>query len=492
MTQPEPREPVTIGEALAANDGDEIFLTDSGNGRVFLDLFADHVRYVPDLERWFLYDGGLWNPDVRGNLGAFALTQSVIRALRQREIERTRDDDEAQQRALREITKLESVRKRRDMLAVAAAEARVQVEEEVFDAERCVIATLGGQVVDLRTGGARPATPSDMCSRSTTVKYDPSATSPLLDEFLTTFLPDPVDQRFVFSVLGHALYADNARRTFPIFWGDTTSGKSQLFAALDRVLGGYCTVVGSSVFRGNLDDKPRPDLVKAMFTRIAWASEASKSWALHADQIKRLTGGEPLPYRNLYAGMISRTPRFTPMLVTNTMPRIVGADNPTKRRILVIHFDRSLTPEQEDPRKRVAFMNDTATLEALLARVILGARDPIIDEVPERYALATMNARGDVDHTDEFIQWMYEEEHLLNVGDDVPLTQCVLTAELHSYYSYWLRKHGDRVDQADKLSLRALTSALMEKGWVWRRSGGSRWVGKAVNKQLSIWSQLLG
>lgn len=489
MTEPMPP---SISEAIADNDRDEVFLTDTGNARVLLDIFGDQLRYVPDLEQWFLYDGGLWNPDVRGNLRAFALTQSVIRALRQRETERTRDDEEAQRAVLREITKLEGVRKRRDMLAVAASDPRVQVTEEVFDAQRHLIATLAGQVIDLRTGHSRDAQPDDMLSRCTTVKYDPSATSPLLDEFLATFLPDPVDQRFVFAVLGHALYGDNARRQFPIFWGDTTSGKSQLFAAIDKILGGYCTVIGSSVFRGNLDDKPRPDLVKAMFTRLAWASEASKSWALHADQIKRLTGGEPLPYRNLYAGMTSQTPRFTPMLVTNTMPRIVGADNPTKRRILVIHFDRSLTPEQEDPRKRIAFINDVATLEALLARLVAGARDTIIDEIPEKYALATMNARGDVDHTDEFIQWMRDEEHLLDLPDDAPTSSCVLTSELHAYYSYWLKRYGDKVDQADRLSLKALTTTLLEKGWVWKRSNGSRWVSKAVNKQLSIWTQLLG
>jgi P4 family phage/plasmid primase-like protien len=484
MTQPE-----SFRSFIRRNDDDEIFLTDTGNGHVFVSIFKDTVRYAVDVKRWFLRDDTHWVEDTDDGLRTFALTQSVLRALRTEVNEQTFEDPADLQRALRALVPFEGVRKRRAILEVAAADPRVQVEVEDFDAVRHELTTPSG-VVDLRSGALRPVTASDMNSRCTAVAYDPTATSPLLDEFLTTFLPDPVDQRFVFAVLGHALYGDNARRTFPIFWGDTTSGKSQLFTALHKALGNYVCVIGSSVFRGNLDDKPRPDLVQAMFTRIAWASEASKSWALHADQVKRLTGGEPLPYRNLYAGMVNKIPRFTPMLVTNTMPRIVGADNPTKRRILVIHFDRSLTPQQEDPRKRIAFLSDQRTLEALLARVVAGARDPVIDEVPERYALATMNARGDVDHTDEFLGWMRDEGYLADAPSDTPASSCVTTAEIHAFYAYWLRKYGDRVDQADKLSLKGLNAALTEKGWESRRSGGTRWVGKLLTGQLPIWLTL--
>lgn len=471
-----------IDDVIRENLNDDVNVTDTGNGQLLVDMYGHLVRYVVDTGRWYVWNGVHWEEDSDQNLKVFGLTQAVIRHLR-REAEQTRgenDTEDARERRVRHVMAFESVDRRSNMIKIARTDHRVQVDEESFDVANNLLVCKNG-VVNLDTGELRPGRPEDMLSRCCGVEYDPHAESAELKLFTETFIPEEEDQNFVFAVLGHALRGGNPLRLLPIFYGDTTSGKSQLFAALHKVLGTYVCAIGASVFRGNLDDKPRPDLVKAMFTRVAYATEASKSWALHADQVKRLTGGDALPYRNLYQGIVNKVPRFTPMMITNEFPRITNADWATKKRILAVHFDRSLDPGKEDPRVKERFLNDQECLRAILATLVRGARtelDPT--RVPDKYALATMSARGDIDHTDEFLSWMNEEDFLGELPPDAPATTYVKTSELHACYRYWLEKFGDKVDRADQLSLKGLGLSLKEKGWQSTRSAGTRWLGKTL------------
>lgn len=477
--------PPSVEQLISVNRDDDALITDTGNAQRFVELFGDVVRYAVDQDRWYTWCGTHWCDDGKYSLRAFELTRGVVRELRREALERNGDDVQARDRELRVIAQQESERRRRSMLTVAAADPRVQIETERFDTQLNRVVAPNG-TINLDTGETLVGRPGDLNSRCLAVPYEPGVRSRRLEHYLTTFLPDEDEQRFVFAVLGHALRGENPRRLLPIFWGDTTSGKSQLFAALHKVLGSYICTVGSSVFRGNLDDKPRPDLVMAMFTRIAYASEASKSWALHADQIKRLTGGDALPYRDLYRGIVNKLPRFTPMLVTNVFPRITGADTPLKRRVLTIHFDRSLPPGQEDPRFKELFLADQECLRALLARVVTGARDDIITRVPERFALATMQARGDMDHTDEFLDWMNEEGFLVTLPDDAPAVHCITATQLFTCYRVWLRKFADQVDRRDELGRKQFGQSLRDKGWSSTVSAGTRWVGRGLSPTIPI------
>lgn len=490
-------ETATIETATLANElTEEIFHTDTGNGLRFVRLYGDIVRYLTDVDRWYVWNGRHWQPDSPKALAVYNLTKGVIRDIRDEALTLDGEPNDAQTpmgRALRWAFQSEGVGHRRRVLDDAMANPAIQASEPDLDVVDTDLVTLNG-IVDLTTGELRPAQPTDLNSRSCTVNYAPEAAEPghsdELELFLETFLPDPLDQRFVFAVLGRALVAGNKTRTFPIIYGGTTSGKSQLIAAVHKVIGTYACAIGASVFRGNLDDKPRPDLVKAMYTRLAYATEASKSWALHGDQVKRLTGGDALPYRNLYDGTVNAYPRFTPLLVTNEMPRITGADTPLRRRILVMHFDRTLEVGQEDPKVKQRFLNDPRCLEALLARLVRGARDPITSDVaniPERYALATLSAFGQLDHVEEFIEWMRDMDALLPAGEGTPVNAMAKASELFDWYALWVKRYGDKNDKQDALGLKSFGQKLRDDlGWTSRKSGGVRWLGWTLRDQLTV------
>lgn len=458
--------------------------TEMSLGQYMVDRLGEVIRYIPGLPRgaWYVWNGNHW---IHDDDRAFALVRVTLQLKMDEMLERsseTTDRDEVAQ----EINRWETTAKAHAILRSASADLRIRITEDDLDAQSNLLVCTNG-TVDLDTGTLRRSQPKDLNSRCTTVDYVPEARSDLFDQYLETFLPDPVDQRFVFAVLGNALRRGNERRMFPIIWGDSTSGKSQLFAALHRLAGTYICSIGPSVFRGNLDDKPRPDLVLAMYTRFAYAMEASKSWALHADQIKRLTGEDALPYRNLYAGIVNVTPRFTPVLVTNVMPRITNVDAPTRRRTLVIHFDKSLPVGQEDPTIRRRFVEDQATLRALLARLVAGARDDIIETPPPRFVLATMDASNAMDHIAEFLAWAKDEGFIQQVNPEGAGYKMLRTRELYNLHKHWLVAYGDRDDKLGVPSERSFNEAMLAGyGWEKKFSAGTRWAGWALGEELPI------
>jgi len=489
-----------VDDIIAANAADDVFLSDKGNAARFAELLGDVVRYCPELDTWYVWVGTHWEPDPH-RVRVFALTAEVIRALRAHAL--ALPDEVAgggpgavspRERVLRWATATESEKARRRILTTAPEHPRLLVNPDQLDGGADELATPAG-VVDLLSGAVRDGRPEDLVTRITSVGYDEDARSPLLDRYLDTFVPEPDDQEVLFAVLGTALRGGNPGRLLPILLGATTSGKSQLVAALARLLGRYVCTINASVFRGNLDDKPRPDLVRAMDHRVAYAVEASKVWELHADQIKRITGGDAVPYRNLYSQSEERVPRFTPLIVTNEMPRIKGADDALRRRLVVVTFSRTLPPELEDTRVKEAFVRDEGCLRALLARIVRGAGSPLLRDgvkwslMPERYAQATASSFDELDHVGEFLEWL-RDRGILEVVDmtETPASKCAQASELHEWYGAWVRKHGDRQDRQEALSMKDLGRALRQRGWESRLSGGTRWLGVRLATPVGPWA----
>lgn len=483
MTAPDVPARPSLRDIAALNAGRAVLHSDTGNAKRLIRLFGDRIRYEPDQERWLWWADTHWEPDVAGLV--FELTEAVIEDMRLEALTLTDEVEHGvspRQRLLAHALRTESEGARRRMMSVGASDTRVVVRSEELNAAVNLLACPNG-TVDLTTGDLIPSLPEHMNTGCCRVDYVPDAKSRELDRYLETFMPEEEDQAVLFGVLGTALRGGNAARLLPLLLGPSTSGKSQLMAAVANLLRGYATAVNVSVFRGNLDDKPRPDLVKAMYTRVAYASEAAQSWEIHADQVKRLTGGDRIPYRNLYAQSVEAEPLFTPFIVANEMPRVKGADDAFRRRMLVIRFNRTVPSGVEDTRVRQRFVNDEECLRALLARMIEGARSPLFIHgvnwslLPERFALALMDAFDEVDHIGSFLLWMVDQGHLIQAPVDSAAVHCAKAADLHSWYSHWVQKFGDKTDREAKLNLRNFGTALRTRGWETRIAAGTRWVG---------------
>jgi putative DNA primase/helicase len=134
------------------------------------------------------------------------------------------------------------------------------------------------------------------------------------------------------------------------------------------------------------------------------ATEASQQVHLHADQIKRMTGGDTMSARHVSEKVyVKRRPAFTPWIFTNQMPQISGRDAALDRRIRVIPFLVSLAKTGgEKTRRTEEMLSDQNTLETVFAWAIMGLKryhssGLVAPEVVGEYTREASSEMSDVD-----------------------------------------------------------------------------------------------
>lgn len=481
--------------------------TDAANAERYSALFKDIARYMVDKERWAFWSGDRWVLDAPGDLKALALTLGVVRRIRTEadalpDIPGPNGQASPREVMMRHAAASEAISRRQAMVRSASVLTELQALSTDFDT-RLGVLNCDGQLLILddiaeKPGGKkkvnlsmRPVRRSDMTMYHTKVKYNPAILDNppwLVRSYLETFVPDEHRQKMLFKALGACLVGGNAHRTFIIIQGESTTGKTQLAEAIYAMLGAdYATVATASVFRGNQDDKPRPDILKAVPKRIAIFSEASKAWELHADRVKDLTGGGTISARLMRENeFVDVKPNFTPVLVTNALPKIVGADPALLRRMLVFEFNNK--PFAEDPTIRDKFVNDPAVHEWLLARFVQGYIESVeqgMGDVIVAQGLATMSAYENLTHLGSFIRWLTDTDQLSMLSDEEQgaygvKSTYVSLKDMYDRYSFWVKEYATKRDQHEKLDYESFNDQLKNNGWERIKSGSWRWVGKRL------------
>lgn len=457
--------------------------TDRWNAQELARLFGDQLMWTP-AQDWWCWDGTRWAHDTTHRVRR--LVEQVIETLwLQAASQPATEEGEALAGQFRgRARRLEMVAGLKACLEYA--QQLLAVPDEALDVNPHLLNCTNG-TLDLLSGELRPHAQGDRLTRVTGTEYDPEARSDLLDEYLATFVPEPEHQEAMWRLLGACLPGGNDARVLLLLIGGTTSGKSQLASGLERALGDYVGIGTASIFRGNLDDKPRPDILKLLTARLALLEEAGQSWELHGDRIKHLTGGSTVTVRGMRSNaFITREPAFTPVVIANELPRVKGADAATLRRMKVIPFLHSVVGV-EDPRKKIAFLADESTRMALLAQVVAGYGAYLergVEELPEAFGLATMRAFEALDDVQEFIEW-HVDLGVLRWDAQLSASGCVKSSDLHATYVRWITKHGDATQKRDRLGPKQFTQRLLAKGWEQRRSDGMRWAGWELRDPLN-------
>lgn len=408
----------TTGKAL---DPYTYELTDTGNAEQLRDLADGDLVYVASYRRWLAWDPELliWagSESELGMAWARRLAPRIKAAGEKRYQLAEQVDGSDAENALGAAKKLMvwsekcgSAASLTNTLRVAQSYPDMVCAAERFDANPRLLHCAGGTVVELNDDGAtvRPSTREDLCSISTGTPYQAGATSPLWSGYLATFLPDQVLQDWLQRLLGYALFGGNPRGALVFLHGPTGSGKSTLVESIGAALGGYGSSFDLSVFRASQDAKPRPDLVHLLTRRLVFASEAGAEWHMHADQTKKLTGGDTVSaYMKFGNDQISRIPSFTPFIATNGVPHIKNADPALWRRLMAVPFDQKLAGD--DPLAAGRLRDDVENRSAILAWLVAGwdanCQRPWHKDVPAVVRARTREFQGSVSDTHS---WFYE------------------------------------------------------------------------------------
>lgn len=321
--------------------------TDTGNGKRFALRHADSARYCAVRDRWYLYDGARWKPDVGRAVRELAkATATAIYAEAVDEPDAARRHD--RQKWARES---ESASRIRAMLEMASTDPAIAVAPDELDADPDLV-TLQNGTLDLRTLALRPHRREDLITRIAGVSYDPGAQCPRWEAHLSRiFAGDEGCIRSLQELLGYALLAGNPLQLFPIWWGSGANGKSVTIAVVRSILGDYAVSAAAEVFMVRPNDAgPRPDVLALRGARLVVAVESGRGQRLNEALIKQMTGGDPWSGRTLYSPeMETFIPSHLAILVTNPLPRVTGLEEAIWRRLQFWPFSVTIPPEERVP-----------------------------------------------------------------------------------------------------------------------------------------------
>lgn len=429
--------------------------TDAGNARRLVTAHGHHVRYVGQWGAWLIWDGRRWKRDTRGHI--YELAKAVAQDLWR---EAVNLEGEHRKQAFKWALQSEGAGKIRAMVELARSDPKVAIDPQQLDANRWLLNVHNG-TIDLRDGGRRDHDPRDLITKMADVEHAFEAAATRFDRFLAQILPDPEVREFVQRWFGYCLTGDVGEHKILFAYGAGANGKSTLLNTLAKVLGDYARQAAPDLLMRRRDDPHPTGLADLQGSRLVLAAETGEGRRLDEALVKRLTGGDRVKARHLYADFFEFDPTHKFVVATNHRPEIAGTDHGIWRRIRLVPFDVVIADEDQDHD-----LEQKLTYEAsgILNWLITGCASWRATGLTDPVAIvaATADYRAAMDVIGDFISDCCILEPNLQAK----------SSDLFKRYEQWCESSGERPESSRKFADR-----LKERGLASRKSGVMWWSG---------------
>ncbi|MBM3147243.1 MAG: hypothetical protein FJ000_05025, partial [Actinobacteria bacterium] len=447
------------------------YCNDDGNALRFADQFGDRVRYLPGEEVWLVWDGRRWQRD-DAHMTEDLMTQTTRSVWR----EASECADDARRKELGKWAIASGAASRcagglfkarsNPALVIRAAE----LDRELFD-----LNLLNG-TLDLHEGALRPHRQADHISRLAPVEWKGlDIRCEVLEKFLTdTTGGDHELRRWIQRAFGMSL-TGLSPDVLLFLLGGTQTGKSTLAGAMESTLGPDYAMSANqeALLRRDRVGGPRESIADMEGRRLIALPEFDRRQPLDEPLLKRLTGGDTIRVRGMYAR--EKSFRFDGhiWIHTNVVPRLTLDDEALWRRIRVVPLDHRV--KRADPAVKAALCDPERSGAAILAWGVQGCLDW------QREGLGTCAA---VDEATA--QLRRKMDPLIDFFDDCCVFEPGVWAssgDLQAAFAEWASKNG--VDES-KVNPRDRAAGLRMRGAEEgsRREGGGKkrrgWSGVAL------------
>ena len=261
---------------------------------MFVNEHGDSVRYNPESDSWYIWDGTRWAKDTK--LKTFTMARRICK----REARKT--NKSSLQRSIAQPSTWDAVLK-----AVRGEVVRLTNE---WDVDLDLLNTPGG-TVDLTTGVLRAHDRADYITKCTSVS--PSKTDcPMWKSHLKLILDDNTDLiAYLQRLGGYCLTGFTKEKQFAFAWGTGDNGKSMTFNTWRDIMGDYATMSSIETFTATKSDQHPTGLAALAGARMVLVSETEQGKALRESAIKQLTGGDKMTARFMRQDFFEYMPQFT-------------------------------------------------------------------------------------------------------------------------------------------------------------------------------------
>ncbi len=332
--------------------------TDLKNAYLFVRLHKNNVRYVPEWDRWVIWNGKRWQLMARGkDKMMIPYVEKVVMEIKDlaKRIVGERDSDKMMKHALN----TESEARMMACIRTASSQNEIIAHPDDFNKGLYILNVQNG-IINLRSGELEDHRRDEMITRICPISFDPDATCQIWLDFLNKiYLGDVELIEYVQKLFGMALTGDVSEEVFHTLYGAGATGKTTLMTTFNAILGNeYFKTVAVETFLKRGQKSIANDIARFEGALIIWANEPEFDDVITPGKLKKLTSKERILGEMKYQEPQEFNPTHCGFLSCNHPLNVVGVDDGFRRRLREIphkhkfigsdkdvHFADKLIPE---------------------------------------------------------------------------------------------------------------------------------------------------
>lgn len=410
-----------------------------GIGYAFADYYKPIARFDRERGIWYVFDGKVWQPDEN----ALAVAELAKRlADRLYTFALQIKDEDTRNRYIKRVQKLQMRKNRRTM--IEDAKSVYPVPHAIFDRNTDLFNCQNG-TLNLTTGEFRPHDPADFLTMMSGITYDPNATCPRWEQFISEVMCNDANLAlYLQKALGYALTGDTSLECLFILYGATSrNGKGTTMETFLKIMGDYGKTSNpemlSTKFGNTNASGPSEEIARLAGVRFVNISEPEKKITFNAALVKRMTGNDTLNARFLHENSFDFRPNFKIFINTNYKPSVSDMTLFYSNRLKLIPFKRHFEEHEQDKGLK-AFFAAPESQSAIFNWCYEGYklfRKQGLDD-PTAVSDATREYQEESDRIGQFVDAWLEEGEAFEVR----------TSAAYKLYGEWCDKYGYRKENS--------------------------------------------
>jgi putative DNA primase/helicase len=400
------------------------FHTDLGNARRFVDRYGKNIRFIPEWNKWIVWNVSRWEIDDDG--AAMRLAKETVEAMYSEALGLANEQDRTALRT--RALKSQAEARLKAMVSLAESEAAVVLAANKLDADPWVLGVQNG-VVELKTSKFRPSRREDLITKHANVIFDPNARCPNWLKFLYTVTGGDRDlQSYIQRVVGYALTGSVREEVMFVLYGTGNNGKSTFRETVHSFFGDYALAADAGLLiERKTPGGATPELARLKGRRLVSINETSENDHLNEARVKFITSQDKITARNLYQQFFDFDPSHKAFLTTNHKPIIRGTDIGIWRRIHLLPFTVAIPPKkvEKDFRERRLMPELSGILNWALAGLAVYRKQGL--HPPKAVLASTESYRQDMDVVGQWIDERCDRDPNVSIP----------TSYAYSDYSQW-------------------------------------------------------
>ena len=410
-----------------------------GIGYAFADYFKPIARFDRERGIWYVYDGKVWQPDENA-LAVAELAKILADRLYTFALQIT--DEDTRNRYIKRVQKLQMRKNRRTM--IEDAKSVYPVSHTVFDRNTDLFNCQNG-TLNLTTGEFRPHDPADFLTMMSGITYDPDASCPRWEQFISEVMCNDADLAlYLQKALGYALTGDTSLECLFILYGATSrNGKGTTMETFLKIMGDYGKTSNpemlSTKFGNTNASGPSEEIARLAGVRFVNISEPEKKITFNAALVKRMTGNDTLNARFMHENSFDFRPNFKIFINTNYKPSVSDMTLFYSCRLKLIPFKRHFEEHEQDKGLKGFFSlpeSQSAIFNWCYAGYKLFRKQGLDD--PSAVTEATKEYQDESDRIGQFVDAWLEEGEAFEER----------TSAVYRLYGQWCDKYGYRKENS--------------------------------------------